>query len=141
MSRLSVTRVVPRLSYKPFFGLRQFFLTNLSYLVFYSLHKIRHFLITCIIKDKTKVKKSFIYQEALRRVSVFRVFWSVFSHIRPEYGAILSIPPHSVQRRESTDHKNSCKKKYGHFSRKENLVYPFHNTGLFQHPLRTSENL
>ena len=41
-------------------------------------------------------------------------FWSVFSHIRTEYGEMRSISPHSVWMRENTDQKNS---EYGNFSR------------------------
>ena len=48
------------------------------------------------------------------KVSVYRFFWSVFSHIRTEYGDICSISPYSVQMRESTEKKNS---EYGHFLR------------------------
>ena len=39
---------------------------------------------------------------------------SVFSHIRTEYGEILSISPYSVRMRINTDQKNS---EYGHISR------------------------
>ena len=38
-------------------------------------------------------------------MSIFRVFWSVFSRIRTEYGEIRSIS--SVRIRENTDQKNS----------------------------------
>ena len=47
------------------------------------------------------------------RMSVFRVFWSLFSHIRTEYGEIRSISLYSVLIRENTDQKNS---EYGQFS-------------------------
>ena len=40
------------------------------------------------------------------------LFWSVFSHIRTEYGEILSPLP--VRMRENMDPNNS---EYGHFSR------------------------
>ena len=40
------------------------------------------------------------------------LFWSVFSHIRAEYGEIRSISPYSVRMRENADQNNS---KYGHF--------------------------
>ena len=48
------------------------------------------------------------------KVPVFRVFWSVFSRIRIEYGEIRSISPYSVRMRENTDQENS---EYGHFLR------------------------
>ena len=32
-----------------------------------------------------------------------KVFWSVFSRIRTEYGEIIRILPYSVQMRENTD--------------------------------------
>ena len=40
-------------------------------------------------------------------------FWSVFSHVRTEYGEILRISPYSVRMPENTDQKNS---EYEHFS-------------------------
>ena len=46
-------------------------------------------------------------------MSVFAVFWSVFSRIRTEYGEKRSISPFSVQMRENTDQKTP---EYGHFS-------------------------
>ena len=51
-------------------------------------------------------------------VSVFKMFCSVFSHIRAEYGEIQGISPYSLRMRENTDKKNS---KYGHFSSSEHL--------------------
>ena len=39
-------------------------------------------------------------------------FWSVFSHIRTEYGEKLRTSPYSVQMREIADQKNP---EYGHF--------------------------
>ena len=39
-------------------------------------------------------------------------FWSVFSHIRTEFGKIRSISPYSVQMSENTNQKNS---EYRHF--------------------------
>ena len=41
-------------------------------------------------------------------------FWSVFFHIRTEYGKIRSISSYSVQMLENTDQKNY---EYGHFCR------------------------
>ena len=40
-------------------------------------------------------------------------FWSVFCHIRTEYGEIRTISPYLVWMRENTDQKNS---EYWHFS-------------------------
>ena len=39
------------------------------------------------------------------KVSVFGVFWSVFSSIWTEYGEIRSISPYSVRMRNNTDQK------------------------------------
>ena len=39
------------------------------------------------------------------KVSVFGVFWSVFSSIWTEYGEIRSISPYSVRMRDNTDQK------------------------------------
>ena len=47
-------------------------------------------------------------------MSVFRVFWSVFSPIRTEYGDLLCKYSYSVQMRENNNQKNS---EYGHFLR------------------------
>ena len=41
-------------------------------------------------------------------------FWSVFSHIRIEYGEIRSTSPYSVRMRENTDQNKS---KYEHILR------------------------
>ena len=41
-------------------------------------------------------------------------FWSVFPHIRTEYGKMFRISPYTVQMWENTDQKIS---EYGHFSR------------------------
>ena len=49
-------------------------------------------------------------------MSLFRVFWSVFSSIRTEYGEILRISPYSVGMQENMDQKNS---QYGQFLRSE----------------------
>ena len=43
--------------------------------------------------------------ETALKVSVFGVFWSVFSDIRIEYGEILIISPYSFRMRENTDQK------------------------------------
>ena len=50
-------------------------------------------------------------------MSVFGVFWSVFSRMWTEYEQILRICPFSVRIRENTDHRNSG---YGYFSRNDN---------------------
>ena len=41
----------------------------------------------------------------MNRVQIRSFFWSVFSHIRAEYGQILCISPYSVQMRENADQK------------------------------------
>ena len=51
-----------------------------------------------------------------RKLSVFVVFWSIFSSIWTEYGQIRSTSPYSVRMPENADQKNS---EYGHFSRSE----------------------
>ena len=51
------------------------------------------------------LRKKYLYSE---------LFWSVFSHIRTEYGEIWSISQYSVQIRENADQNNS---EYIHFSR------------------------
>ena len=38
---------------------------------------------------------------------LFGVFWSVFSHIRTEYGDLLRKSPYSVWIQENVDQKNS----------------------------------
>ena len=48
------------------------------------------------------------------------LFWSVFSHIRSEYGEIRSISPYSVRMRENTDQNNS---EYGQFLRSVTLSH------------------
>ena len=63
-------------------------------------------------------------------------FWFVFSRIRTEYGEIRIISPYSVQMWKNTDQRNS---EYRHYSR--SVINPFHTTGLFYTPLKTSENL
>ena len=47
------------------------------------------------------------------------LLWSVYSHIRTEYGEIRSISPYLVQKRENAD-QNSFE--YGQFSRCENQL-------------------
>ena len=52
---------------------------------------------------------------SLRKKSPYlKLFWSVFSRIRTEYGEIQIISPCSVRMRENVDQNNSD---YGHFSR------------------------
>ena len=53
------------------------------------------------------------------KVSVLGDFWSLFSHIRTQYGDLLRKSPYSVWMRENTDQKNS---EYGHFLRSARLV-------------------
>ena len=52
----------------------------------------------------------------MKKCSYSEFFWSVFSHIRTEYGERQSISPYSAQMREKADQKNS---ECGHFSRIE----------------------
>ena len=47
------------------------------------------------------------------------LLWSVYSHIRTQYGEIRSISLYLVQKRENTD-QNSFE--YEHFSRSENQL-------------------
>ena len=54
-----------------------------------------------------------------RKVSVFGVFWSIFSCILTEYGDFLRKSPHSVRMRENMDQK---KFEYGHFLRKDTNI-------------------
>ena len=50
---------------------------------------------------------------SLRKKSPYlKLFWSVFSRIRTEYGEMQSISPCSVRMRENVDQNNSD---YGHF--------------------------
>ena len=47
-------------------------------------------------------------------------FWSVFSHIRTEYGELIRISLHSVFSPNVGKMRIAEKSKYGHFSRSEN---------------------
>ena len=66
------------------------------------------------------------------KVSVFELFWPVFSHTQTEYGEILRISPYSVRMRENKDQKNS---EYGRFSRSElqNFSWNRYNFNLFEY--------
>ena len=44
----------------------------------------------------------------MKTVQIRSFFWSLFSHIRTEYGEIRSISPYSVRMRENTDQKKLC---------------------------------
>ena len=48
--------------------------------------------------------------------SYSELFWSVFSHIRTEYGEILRLSPYSIRMRKNAEQNNS---EYGHFSRSD----------------------
>ena len=54
-------------------------------------------------------------------------FWSVFSHIRTEYGEIWSIPSYSVRMRENTYQKNTEHRQIffgrGQYLAKINILY------------------
>ena len=41
----------------------------------------------------------------VKSVQIRSFFWSVFSHVRAEYGEVRSISPYSVRIRENTDQK------------------------------------
>ena len=56
------------------------------------------------------------------KCSYSKLFWSVFTRIRKEYGEILHISPYSVRIRENTDQNNS---KYGHILRSALLSKSF----------------
>ena len=43
--------------------------------------------------------------DCVKSVQIRSFLWSVFSHIRTEYGEILRISPYSVRMRENTDQK------------------------------------
>ena len=47
-------------------------------------------------------------------------YWSVFDHIRTDYGDIRCLSLYSVRMRKSMEQKNS---KYGHFSRSDYLCF------------------
>ena len=49
--------------------------------------------------------------ESCEKCPYSELFWSVFSHIRTEYGEILRISPYSVRMRQNMDQNNS---EYGH---------------------------
>ena len=58
----------------------------------------------CIQTDQ----KLLIDSNSLHCVEIVQIrsnFWSVFSHIRTEYGEIHRISPYSVRMRENTDQK------------------------------------
>ena len=66
---------------------------------------IHEFLLKSFLIHTPTLRETFPYWE---------FFWSVFPHIRTEYGEIQSISPYSIRMRENTDQKNS---EYGHYSR------------------------
>ena len=55
-----------------------------------------------------------LYPKLYEKCSYSQLFWSVFSHIRTEYGEIFRISPYSVLMQENTEENNS---EYGHFLR------------------------
>ena len=55
-----------------------------------------------------------LYLSLREKCPYSKLFWSVFSRIRTEYGQILRIFPYSDRMRENTDQNNS---EYGHFLR------------------------
>ena len=62
-----------------------------------------------------KIKKNFYFKKCVTayKVSVFGVFWSLFSCIQTEYSEILRISPYSVRMQENADQENA---EYEHFS-------------------------
>ena len=54
-----------------------------------------------------------MYHSLRKKCPYSEFFWSVFSHVRTEYGEILRLSPYSVRMRENKDKKNS---EYGHFT-------------------------
>ena len=69
-------------------------------------------------------EKNVIFKiQTLRKKTLYsKLFWSVFSHIRTEYGEIWSISPYSVRMRKNIDQNNS---EYGLFSRSETFYVCF----------------
>ena len=58
----------------------------------------------------SKLHRIFFYRTPLtlrKKYLHSELFWSVFSHIRTEYGEIRRISPYSVRIRENTDQDNS----------------------------------
>ena len=79
---------------------------GLTTLVVHCEHFAEHFQLALTLR------KTFLYSE---------FFWSVFSHIRTEYGEIRSISAYLARMQENTEQKNS---KDGFFSCSVNfLVY------------------
>ena len=80
---------------------------------------MHNFILTLLLDvnyfDKKLYQKCLTMKLSLRKKWPYsELFWSVFSHIRTEYGEIRSISPYSVRMRENVDQNNS---EYGHFSR------------------------
>ena len=73
-------------------------LKTLILLVFY----ISIFLKIFSIFWQAKVESTY---HCVKNVQILSFFWSVFSHIRTEYGEIRSIPLYSVQMRGNMDQK------------------------------------
>ena len=64
----------------------------------------------------------FKIQTLRKKILYSKLLWSVFSHIRTEYGEIWSISPYSVRMRKNIDQNNS---EYGLFSRSETFYVCF----------------
>ena len=68
----------------------------------------------CQVSYDFLVNNLYVNQFTLREKCPYsEFFWSIFSHIRNEYGGIPRISPYSVRMRENTDQKNV---ENGHFS-------------------------
>ena len=97
--------------------------------------KPSHHLVHKLNNRNTWTMKFVPTQLSLReKCSYLEFFWSVFSHIRTEYGEILRVSPYSIRMRENTDQKNS---EYGHFWPVSVLkINPFLAFDLILYPLK-----
>ena len=59
------------------------------------------------VYDFENLKSSYSQKFHCMQCPNAEVFWSVFSHIRTEYGEIRSISPYSVRMRENMDQKKT----------------------------------
>ena len=72
----------------------------------------------------------------VKNVQMWSLFWSVFSHILPEYGELIRKSPYSVWMGEIQTRRNSV---IWHFSRRLNLQYFIHNCQCLHHRAYPSE--
>ena len=85
-------------------------ITNTSYCMQHLTLQIYHKQIP------TPLSKTLLLGTLRKKCPYSELFWSVFSHIRTEYGEIRNIFRYSVRMRENADQNNS---EYGHFSRSD----------------------